>query len=220
VASGGTSLQRNDLSSEAIRLMRQVRELTPENAETAGLLALMLLTDARRAARTGPNGELIPLDEQDRTLWDRAAIAEGTALASLALEAGLDGHYQIQAAIAALHDEAPSTAETDWIEIVALYSALKAIDDNPMVALNHAIATAMAHGPAVGLALLAPLQADPRLAGNHRLDAARAHLLERAGEVAAAEELYRSAASKATTSPERNYLLMRAAGLREVQHGQ
>lgn len=216
VTSAGTTLQRSDLASEAIRLTRQVHKLTPDNGEALGLLALMLLTDARRTARTGQNGELIPLDEQDRTLWDRAAIDEGLALAGAALERGLDGPYQIQAAIAALHDEAPSADKTDWPEIVALYAALMDMGDNPMVALNHAIAAAMAHGPAVGLDLLAPLQGDARLADGHRLDAARAHLLERAGDHIAAEELYRAAASKTASLPERNYLLMRAARLREI----
>jgi predicted RNA polymerase sigma factor len=171
----------------------------------------MLLTDARRAARTGPNGELIPLDEQDRTLWDRQAIANGVALASAALSRGAVGEYQLQAAIAAVHDEAARAEDTDWRQILALYGMLMRMTDNPMVALNHAIATAMVDGPNAGLALLLPFKNDERLRGNHRLDAVRAHLLERAGERDAAAELYREAASKTTSVPERNYLLMRAA---------
>lgn len=213
--SSGADLNRTDLSNEAIRLTRQVHRLLPEDGEVAGLLALMLLTDARRAARTGPNGELIPLDEQDRTLWNSQAIAEGVALISAALSRGSVGEYQLQAAIAAVHDEAAHPADTDWPQIVALYSVLKRITDNPMVVLNHAIATAMVSGPNAGLQLLAPLQRDERLRANHRLDAVRAHLLERSGEHDAAVVLYREAASKTTSLPERNYLLMKAAQLRE-----
>lgn len=210
-ASSGSALQRTDLSGEAIRLTREVHKLLPDNGEVAGLLALMLLTDARRAARTGANGELIPLDEQDRTLWDRQSIAEGAALVSAALSKGLIGEYQVQAAIAAVHDEAAHAEDTDWRQILALYSVLKRITDNPMVALNHAVAAAMVGGPNAGLALLAPLQNDERLRGSHRLDAVRAHLFERAGERDAAEVLYREAALRTTSLPERNYLLMRAA---------
>jgi predicted RNA polymerase sigma factor len=215
-ASSGTELHRTDLSNEAIRLMREVHELVPNDPELTGLLALMLLTDARRAARTGPNRELIPLDEQDRTLWNRARIAEGVALVSAALSKGRVGEYQLQAAIAALHDEAASAEETNWPQILALYSVLKRMTDNPMVAISHAIATAMVAGPTAGLELLEPLQADERLHGNHRLETARAHLLERAGNAVAAEELYRAAASKTTSMPERNYLLLKAARLREI----
>ena len=214
--SAGTALHRTDLSNEAIRLTRAVHTLLPENGDAAGLLALMLLTDARRAARTGPNGELIPLDEQDRTLWDRQAIADGVALASAALSKGSVGEYQLQAAIAAVHDEAARAEDTDWPQILALYGMLKRMTGNPMVALNHAIATAMVSGPNAGLALLAPLRDDERLRGNHRLDAVRAHLLERAGERDAAVDLYREAASKTTSVPERTYLLMKAARVRET----
>jgi len=171
----------------------------------------MLLTDARRTARTGANGELIPLDEQDRRLWNGEAIAEGVALISAALSKGSVGEYQLQAAIAAVHDEAVRAEDTDWPQILALYTVLKRITDNPLVALNHAIATAMVDGPNAGLTLLAPLQNDDRLRGNHRLDAVRAHLLERAGERDAAVKLYREAASKTTSVPERNYLLTKAA---------
>jgi len=215
-ASSGAALQRTDLSNEAIRLARAVHGLLPGDGEVAGLLALMLLTDARRAARTGPGGELIPLDEQDRTLWDAEAIAEGVALASAALRQGPAGEYQLQAAIAAVHDEAARAEDTDWPQILALYGVLKGMSDNPMVALNHAIAAAMLHGPHAGLELLAPLDGDERLRGHHRLDAVRAHLLERAGSDAAAVALYRAAAEKTTSLPERNYLLLRAARLSEA----
>jgi predicted RNA polymerase sigma factor len=214
-SSSGAALQRTDLANEAIRLTRAVHGLLPGDGEVAGLLALMLLTDARRAARTGPGGEIIPLDEQDRTLWDAEAIAEGVALVSAALRQGSVGEYQLQAAVAAVHDEAPRAADTDWPQILALYGVLKRMSDNPMVALNHAIAAAMVHGPAAGLDLLAPLDADERLRGHHRLDAVRAHLLERTGDRAAAVALYRAAAEKTTSMPERNYLTMRAARLGE-----
>jgi RNA polymerase sigma factor (sigma-70 family) len=214
-ASAGAALQRTDLSNEAIRLTRAVHGLLPGDGEVAGLLALMLLTDARRVARTGPGGELIPLDEQDRTLWDTRAIAEGVALVSAALRRGSVGEYQLQAAIAAVHDEAPRAEDTDWPQILALYGVLKRMSDNPMVALNHAVAAAMVHGPNAGLELLAPLDDDERLAGHHRLDAVRAHLLERAGHREAAVSFYRAAAEKTTSVPERNYLTMRAARLSE-----
>ena len=209
-ASGGAELQRTDLSNEAIRLTREVHRLRPGDGDVAGLLALMLLTDARRAARTGSCGELIPLDEQDRALWDRRAIEEGVALVSAALARGSIGEYQLQAAIAAVHDEAARVDDTDWPQIRALYDLLMRVTDSPLVALNHAIATAMVEGPQSGLALLALLQDDDRLRGSHRLDAVRAHLLERAGNRAAAVALYREAAAKTTSLPERNYLLMKA----------
>ena len=213
--SSGRELQRTDLSSEAIRLVREVHRLLPTNADVAGLLALMLLTDARRAARSGPNGELIPLDEQDRSLWDRQMIDEGIALTSAALAMGAVGEYQLQAAIAAVHDEAPRAEDTDWPQILALYEMLMRITDSPVVALNHAIATAMVHGSHAGLALLAPLEADERLGVSHRLAAVRGHLLERAGERAAAVELYRAAAARTASVPERQYLLTKAARLQE-----
>lgn len=215
-SSSGTSLHRTDLSNEAIRLTRAVHELLPADSQVTGLLALMLLTDARRAARTGPLGELIPLDEQDRTLWDRQAIAEGLALVETAMSSGSVGEYQLQAAIAALHDEAPRYEATDWPQILALYTVLQRMSDSPVVALNRAIATAMVDGPRAGLTLLAALDRDDRLAGGHRLLAVRAHLLERAGESQAAIPLYRAAAEKTTSTPERNYLLMRAARLSEA----
>ena len=215
-ATAGPELWRADLSNEAIRLTRAVHELLPADGEVAGLLALMLLTDARRAARTGPGGELIPLDEQDRTLWDVQAIAEGVALVSAALRRGSIGAYQLQAAIAAVHDEAVRAEDTDWPQILALYGLLQRLTDNPMVALNHAVAAAMVHGPVAGLELLKPLDDDQRLSGHHRLDAVRAHLLERAGERTAAVALYRAAAEKTTSLPERDYLLMRASRLGEA----
>jgi RNA polymerase sigma factor (sigma-70 family) len=212
--SGGPGLHRTDLSSEAIRLTRAVRNLLPQEAEVGGLLALMLLTDARRPARTGPDGEIVPLAEQDRSLWDRNAIAEGIAIISATLPKGAIGAYQLQAAIAAVHDEAARAEDTDWPQILALYGLLMRMSDNPMVALNHAIADAMVNGPRAGLARLAALDADGRLAGHHRLHAVRAHLLEMAGDREGAISHYRTAASLTTSVPERNYLNMKAARLR------
>ena len=209
-SSEGPSLVRVDLGAEAIRLARMLHERLPEDPEVSGLLALMLLTDARRAARTGPRGELVPLDEQDRTKWDRAAIADGVALVTDALARGAVGPYQLQAAIAAAHDEAPSTAETDWRDILGLYTVLKRLNDNPMVTLNHAIATAMVEGPKAGLARLDALDSDARLKGHYRLDAVRAHLFEMAGERSAALRHYRMAAGKTSSVPEREYLLRKA----------
>jgi RNA polymerase sigma factor (sigma-70 family) len=209
----GPSLQRSDLANEAIRLTRAVHHLLPDDGEITGLLALMLLTDARRPARTGPDGELIPLDKQDRTLWDQQAIADGIALTTAALSRGSIGAYQLQAAIAALHDEAPRTEDTDWPQILALYGLLKRMSDNPMVTLNHAIAAAMVHGPSTGLELLKALDADERMAGHYRLDAVRAHLFELAGDHAAAIAHYHAAASRTTSLPERHYLLTKASRL-------
>jgi len=212
-ASFGTELKRTELSSEALRLTRWLHRLMPEAAEVAGLLALMLLTDARRDARTGPDGELIPLDEQDRSRWDQNAIAEGTALLAKTLPLGRIGEYQVQAAIAALHDEAPHEKATDWPQILALYGMLRALSDNPIVALNEAIAWAMVHGPEAGLERLVALAHEPRLAEHHRLAAVRAHLLERAGKPDAAVADYLRAADRTASIPERNYLLTRAARL-------
>jgi RNA polymerase sigma factor (sigma-70 family) len=212
-SSAGAELQRTALSGEAIRLTRTAHDLLPEDAEIAGLLALMLLTDARRAARTGPNGELIVLDEQDRSLWDPSLIAEGVALVSKALSSGSIGAYQLQAAIAAVHDEAGRAQDTDWPQILVLYALLRRMSDNPMVALNHAVATAMVHGPGAGLELLLPLDADARLAGHHRLDAVRAHLWDMAGERARAIHHYRAAAERTASLPERDYLITKAARL-------
>jgi predicted RNA polymerase sigma factor len=213
-SSSGARLVRVELSAEAIRLARVLHRLQPDHAEAAGLLALMLLTDARRAARTGPLGELIPLDEQDRARWDRAAIAEGSALIAQAFARGAVGSYQLQAAIAALHDEAPSTEATDWPQILALYAVLRRMSDNPMVAVSHAIAAAMVHGPEAGLRLVEELAADPRIAGHYRLDAVRGHLFERAGDAPAAVRCYLAAAGGTASLPERQYLLAKAARLK------
>lgn len=212
-SSAGSQVQRADLSHEALRLARIVHNLQPDDPEIAGLLALMLLTDARRAARTTADGELIPLEQQNRSLWDKQQISEGVALLSSTLPKGAVGPYQLQAAIAAVYDEAARPEDTDWPQILALYELLKRMSDNPMVALNHAVAAAMVHGPAKGLELLDALKNDPRLANHHRLDAVRAHLLERAGSRASAIEHYRAAASKTASLPERNYLLAQAARL-------
>ena len=217
VNSVGAQLQRLDLAQEAIRLTRSTRALLPDDAEVAGLLALMLLTDARRPARTGPDGELIPLDKQDRSLWDRAAIAEGTALLTLALSKGTVGLYQLQAAIAAVHDEAARTEDTDWPQILALYELLQRVSPGPMVTLNHAVAVAMVHGPARGLERLQPLDSDERLSGHYRLDAVRGHLFEMLGDFATAVQHYRSAASKTASLPEQNYLMAQAARLEEAR---
>ena len=212
-SSAGPHLQRPELSREAIRLARCVHTLLPDDAEVAGLLALMLLTDARRTARTGQDGELIPLTKQDRTMWDRAEISEGITLLTSALSKGSIGAYQLQAAIAAVHDEAARAEETDWPQILALYELLKRMSDNPMVMLNHAVAAAMVHGPSKGLELLKALDSDPRIASHHRLDAVRAHLLEMAGDTRAAITHYRLAASRTTSIPEQNYLITQAARL-------
>ena len=214
-SSTGPQLQRLELAREAIRLARCIHTLLLEDAEVAGLLALMLLTDARRAARTGPDGELIPLTKQDRNLWDKAQISEGIALLTAALSKGPVGAYQLQAAIAAVHDEAARAEDTDWPQILALYELLRRMSDNPMVMLNHAVAVAMVRGPSRGLELLKTLDADPRIAGHHRLDAVRAHLLEMAGDPQGAVTHYRIAASRTTSTPERNYLITQAARLSE-----
>jgi RNA polymerase sigma factor (sigma-70 family) len=215
VSSIGPNLQRLELSQEAIRLTRAIHFLLPNDAEIAGLLALMLLTDARRAARAGVDGELIPLTKQDRTLWDQDEIAEGIALIGAALSRGTVGAYQLQAAVAAVHDEAASAEDTDWPQILALYELLKQVSDNPMVVLNHAIACAMVHGPSKGLELLRMLDTDARIAGHHRLDAVRAHLLEMSGNRERAITHYRMAAGKTTSIPEQNYLIAQAARLSE-----
>lgn len=214
-SSAGPRLRRDDLSHEAIRLTRIVRKVQPNDAEVAGLLALMLLTDARRLARTTPEGELVPLAKQDRALWDREQIAEGVALLSAVLAKGSVGPYQLQAAIAAVHDEAGRSEDTDWSQILALYELLRRMSDNPMVSMNHAIAAAMVHGPSKGLELLEALDSDPRLGGHHRLDAVRAHLLEMAGDHNGAITNYRIAAGRTASIPERNYLMTQAARLSE-----
>ena len=217
-SSAGPNLRRDDLSHEAMRLTRIVHKLQPDDPEVAGLLALMLLTDARRLARTSAEGELIPLAQQDRSLWDKQQIAEGVALISATLPKGSVGPYQLQAAIAAVHDEAARAEDTDWPQILALYDLLRRMSGNPMVALNHAIAAAMVHGPAKGLELLDALQEDDRLADHHRLDAVRAHLLELTGDRMEAARYYRAAAGKTGSLPERNYLLTQAARLAGELH--
>jgi RNA polymerase sigma factor (sigma-70 family) len=210
-SSVGSDLNRTELSGEAIRLARMAHQLLPGDAEVAGLLALMLLTDARRPARTGPSGELIPLADQDRTLWDKRLIAEGGALITRALAKGALGEYQLQAVIAAIHDTAPRAEDTDWPQILALYGLLERMTGNPMVALNRAVAAAMAHGPAAGLKLLEPL--DERLPGHYRLDTVRAHFFEMSGDTQSAIAHYRAAARRTTSVPERNYLTTQAARL-------
>ncbi|MFG2007384.1 RNA polymerase sigma factor [Spirillospora sp. NPDC048911] len=212
-STSGPALFRTELSAEAIRLARMVHRLLPDDGEVAGLLALMLLTDARRPARTGQDGALIPMAEQDRSRWNAAFIDEGVALISSVLPRGEPGPYQLQAAIAAVHDEAPTAADTDWPQIKALYEVLLRVSDNPMVMLNHAVAVGMADGPRAGLALLSELDSDERIANDHRLFAVRAHLLETAGEREAARTAYTQAARRATSLPQQRYLNTRAARL-------
>ena len=215
-ATSGPGLVRPDLSAEAIRLARILHRLRAGDGEVTGLLALMLLTDARRPARTGPGGEPIPMAEQDRSRWDTALVAEGVALLTSALSQGPPGPYQLQAAIAAVHDEAPSAADTDWPQIVALYELLLQVSDNPVTALNHAVAVAMARDPRAGLDLLPGLEADQRLVAGHRLHAVRAHLLEMAGDHAAARDSYLEAARRAGSLPHQRYLNAQAARLSET----
>ncbi|QSB13119.1 sigma-70 family RNA polymerase sigma factor [Natronosporangium hydrolyticum] len=212
-ATAGEAVQRTDLTAEAIRLTRLLHRLAPTEPEVAGLLALMLLTDARRAARTGPDRLLVPLTEQRRDRWDNDLIAEGTALLTRTLGTGPVGPYQLQAAIAAVHDEAESVETTDWRQILALYEVLERVAPGPVVTLNRAVAVAMVHGPRAGLALLGTLDADARMTHSHRLAAARGHLLEQAGEIEAAQAAYRSAATMTASRPEQRYLTMRAARL-------
>ncbi|WP_017586257.1 RNA polymerase sigma factor [Nocardiopsis ganjiahuensis] len=215
-ATSGPRLLRAELSAEAVRLTRLLRHLLPEDGEVTGLLALMLLTDARRAARTGPGGEPVPMAEQDRGLWDAEMIAEGVALVEEALSRGDAGAYQLQAAIAALHDEAPCFEETDWPQIRALYGLLAELSDNPVVSLNHAVAVAMAEGPEAGLRLLAHLAEDGRITRDHRFHAARAHLAERSGDRESARRGYLEAARLAQSLPHQRYLNARAARLEET----
>jgi len=216
VTSSGPELARGELSTEAIRLARTVQLALPDEPEVAGLLALMLLTEARRPARTGRHGELIPLAEQDRKLWSQDLVAEGVELIVAALDHGSVGEYQLQAAIAAVHDQAVLPEDTDWGEIVGLYGLLERMTHNPMVALNRAIAVAMVDGPAAGLALLEQLE-EP-LGGHHRLHAVRAHLQEMAGDAEAAIADYQAAASRTTSVPEQHYLTTQAARLRSGRH--
>jgi predicted RNA polymerase sigma factor len=211
--SAGPGLHRGDLTAEAIRLTRLLHRLLPGEGEVTGLLALMLLTDARRAARTDADGSIVPLAEQRRDLWDAAAIAEGVDLLTRTLGTVPVGPYQLQAAIAALHDEAPTDEQTDWPQILALYDVLAQVAPGPVVTLSRAVAVAMVHGPTAGLALLGTLDADQRMAHTHRLDAVRAHLLERAGDPVAARECYLRAARRTASLPEQRYLTLRAARL-------
>jgi RNA polymerase sigma factor (sigma-70 family) len=212
-ATSGIDLHRPELAAEAMRLARDLHRLLPNEGEVAGLLALMLLTDARRPARTTDDGDLVPLAEQDRSRWDRASIDEGVALVTDTLSRAPIGPYQLQAAIAAVHGEAASGDDTDWPQILSLYELLAAVAPNPMVRLNHAVALAMVRGPDAGLALLADVEADGRLAGSHRLDAVRAHLLEMAGDRMSARDAYRAAARRTNSRPEQRYLEKRAARL-------
>ncbi len=212
--SAGPTLHRADLTSEAIRLARLLRPLLPQEGEIAGLLALMLLTDARRAARTTADGALVPLADQDRALWDRTQIEEGVGIIGDTLGRGAIGPYQLQAAIAAIHDEAPSADVTDWPQILALYDVLEQVSPGPVVTLNRAVAVAMVDGPRAGLAVLGTLDADDRMTHTHRLEAVRGHLLELAGDPDAARESYRRAARMTASVPEQRYLAMRAARLR------
>jgi len=215
-ASSGTALHRVELTAEAIRIARQLHAALPAGdalaGEAAGLLALMLLTDARRGARTDGEGRLVPLDEQDRARWDAAAIAEGTTLLADALATHVIGPYQLQAAIGAVHDEARRAEDTDWPQIRALYDLLAVMAPGPMVTLNRIVAVAMVDGPVRALAELDEAAADPALAGHHRVEAVRAHLLDRSGDRLAAREHYRRAAARTLSVPERDYLLDRAAG--------
>jgi RNA polymerase sigma factor (sigma-70 family) len=212
-ATSGPNLQRTELTREAIRLTRAVHDLLPDDGEVAGLLALMLLTDSRRPARTRSDGALVPLAEQDRALWNRGYITEGVSLVTTALSESAPGPYQLQAAIAAVHAEAARAEDTDWPQILALYQLLERLSPNPIVTLNHAVAVAMVHGPRAGLELLGTLDGDDRVATHHRLDAVRAHLLELAGDQAAARAGYLSAARRTTSLPEQRYLEGRAARL-------
>lgn len=211
-STAGPRLQRVELAAEGIRLARMLHGLLPDDSEVAGLLALMLLTDARRPARTGSHGELIPMAEQDRSLWLHASIDEGVALITEVLPRGPVGAYQLQAAIAAVHDEAASWTDTDWPQIVALYEVLLQLSDNPMTELNRAVAVAMAQGPERGLELLAQVQDDERIAKDHRLHAVRAHLLEMSGDAAGARTAYKLAATLTTSLPQQRYLNAKAAG--------
>jgi RNA polymerase sigma factor (sigma-70 family) len=213
-ASAGQRLLRGELTLEAIRLTRTIHELLPDDGEVAGLLALMLLTEARRGARTRSDGSLVPLAEQDRSRWDQELIREGVALVTDALSNTPLGPYQLQAAIAAVHDEAPTVDETDWKQVLALYELLEQVSPNPMVTLNRAVAVAMVHGPDAGIQLLATLEQDPRMAKHHRLHAVRGHLYELAGDAPAAVESYRTAARLSSNAPERRYLYEKTARLR------
>jgi predicted RNA polymerase sigma factor len=209
-ARSGDQLHRAELTTEAIRLTRRLHRRLPDHGEVAGLLALMLLTDARREARTDPHGRLVPLAEQDRSRWNADQLREGTDLVAAALSGSPVGPYQVEAAIAAVHAGAARVEDTDWPQILALYDVLQRLAPSPLVTLNQAVAAAMVHGPHAGLALLRTVEADPRLAGHHRLAAVRAHLLEMSGDTAGAQVCYRQAAQSTRSVPERHYLLTRA----------
>jgi RNA polymerase sigma factor (sigma-70 family) len=216
--SSGPTIGRPELAAEAIRLTRELRRIRPRDSETAGLLALMLLTDARRPARTTIAGELVPLAQQDRGRWDAASIAEGVALVTEALSRpGRIGPYQLQAAIAAVHDEAERAEDTDWPQILALHETLDQVAPNPMATLNRAVAVAMVRGPEAGLALLATLQADDRIARHHLMFAVRGHLLEMAGDAEGAREAFGAAARRTASAPEKRHLQARAAALRRAR---
>ena len=212
-STAGTQLLRVDLAEEAIRLTRILRAIRADDSEVSGLLALMLLVHARHRARAGADGSLIPMAEQDRTLWDRSAIEEGVALVTAALPQGVTGPYQLQAAIAAVHDEAESAHATDWKQIAALYGVLLRLDDNPVIALNHAVAVSMVAGPRAGLTLLQGLEADSRMTTSRRFHAVRAHLLEQSGDRAAALVAYQTAARYATNTQQQRYLQQQIARL-------
>jgi predicted RNA polymerase sigma factor len=216
-ASSGSRIQRVALADEAIRLTRMLHRLLPVDDEVRGLLALMLLTHARRDTRTGPDGSLIPLAEQDRSRWDGADIAEGVELVSGALSSGMVGPFQLQAAIAAVHAEAPSAADTDWREIVVLYELLERLAPNPMFTLGRVVAVGMYRGPEPALALLAEVERDQRLTGHHRVAAVRGHLLDLAGDDAGAAAAYELGARLTTSLPERQYLERRAAAARATR---
>ena len=214
-ATSGTELLRLELAEQAIRLGRALHQALPDDSEVTGLLALMLLVHARHRARTAPDGSLIAMAEQDRSLWDQAAIDEGIALITTALPRGATGPYQLQAAIAAVHDEAESADTTDWAQIAALYGVLLRLEDNPVVALNHAVAVAMATGPRAGLELLNRLESDPRINTDRRFHAVRAHLLERSGDRHAALDAYQHAARRATNLQQQRYLNRQIARLQD-----
>ncbi|RVX42300.1 RNA polymerase sigma factor (sigma-70 family) [Nonomuraea polychroma] len=213
VATTGPDLLRTDLAAEAIRLTRMLHRVLPDDGEVAGLLALMLLVHARRTARTDASGALVPLAEQDRSLWDQREIGEGVALVTHAMSHADLGPYQLQAAIAAVHAEAATAGDTDWRQILGLYDLLERMTDNPVVTLNRAVAVAMVHGPRAGLTFLSYLDDDPRLAGQHRVEAVRGHLLELAGEPDRARECYATAARRTTSRPEQRYLQLKATKL-------
>ena len=212
-STAGPSAYRAELSREAIRLTRIVHRLMPRHGEVAGLLALMLLTDARRDARVGPDGMLVPLAEQDRARWHQDFVAEGVALVTAAMSAGPSGPYQLQAAIAALHDEAPTAEGTDWPQIEALYGVLTEMTGSPVAALNHAVAVGMTRGPAPALAMVDELAGDKRLADHHRLHSVRAYLLELSGDLSGAQSAYRHAAHRTRSLQEQRYLFAKAAAL-------